>query len=86
MGHTGLKEAPARACVLDVTPIRLPTFTQSSSRNLVLAFLPSFIPSAYLKHAEAHNDRDNSPVTSAAGSVAINVSLCVFKVCGAAIE
>lgn len=86
MGHIGLKQPPTRACALDVTPIRLPRFTQPSSRNLVLAFLPSFIPSAYLRNAEAHNDRDKSPVTSAARSVAINVSLCVFKVCGAVIE
>lgn len=75
-----LKVPPTRVCVLEVTPIRLPRFTQSSSRNLVPAFLPSFIPSAYLKNAEAHNDRDNSPVTSTARSVAINVSLCVLKV------
>lgn len=38
------------------------------------------------KKAKAYNDRDNSPVTSAAHSVAINVSLCVFKVCAAVIE
>lgn len=86
MGRVGLKEPPTRACVLDVTPIRLPRFTQSSPRDLVLALFPSFIPSAYLKNAEAHNDRDNSPVTSAARSAAVNVSLCVLKVCGAVID
>lgn len=86
MGHIGLKEPPAQARVLDVTPIRLPRLTQSSSRNLVRAFLPSFIPSAYLKTTEAHNDKDNSAVTSTAHSVAINVSLRVFKVCSAVIE
>lgn len=72
--------------MLDLTPIRLLRFTQSSSRNLALEFLPSFIPSAYLKNAEAHNDRDNSPATSAARLVAVNVSLRVFQVCGAVIE
>lgn len=51
VGRVGLKEPPTRACVLDVTPIHLPRFTQSSSRDLVLALFPSFIPSAYLKNA-----------------------------------
>lgn len=85
MGHIGLKEPPTQR-LLGVTPIRLPRFAQTSSGSLALAFLPSSIPPAYLRSAEAHNDGDNSPVPCAARSADVNVSPCVLKDCSSDTE